>query len=46
MMLGLDADTACAHVRASRPMAGPEAGAQHELVAALDVHLRDIRDAR
>lgn len=32
---GVPADDALAHVRASRPMAGPEAGAQRELVAAL-----------
>jgi hypothetical protein len=27
-------------------MAGPEAGTQHELVAALENHLRDIHGAR
>lgn len=32
---GVPADDALAQVRASRPMAGPEAGAQRELVAAL-----------
>lgn len=32
--MGMDADEAGAHVAAHRPMAGPEAGAQHELIAA------------
>ncbi len=45
MLLGHDATSACALVRSSRPMAGPEAGAQHELIAALEGHLRDIRGA-
>ncbi len=43
MILGLDSLTACDHVRACRPMAGPEAGSQHELVAALEIHIRDAR---
>jgi len=46
MMLGHGAERACDLVRASRPMAGPEAGTQHELVAALENHLRDIHGAR
>lgn len=33
--LGMDADDALRHVAAHRPMAGPEAGAQRDLVAAL-----------
>jgi len=45
MLLGHDAESACALVRSSRPMAGPEAGAQHELIAALEGHLREIRGA-
>lgn len=32
---GLPVDDALAHVRTSRPMAGPEAGAQRDLIAAL-----------
>ena len=32
MLLGMDAESAVAHVRAHRPMAGPEAGAQNDLI--------------
>jgi protein-tyrosine phosphatase len=32
VLLGMDADAACSHVRAHRPMAGPEVGAQLALV--------------
>lgn len=35
MMLGMDADFATSHVRAHRPMAGPEAGSQREFISAL-----------
>lgn len=35
MELGMDAEAALRHVAAHRPMAGPEAGAQRDLVAAL-----------
>ena len=36
--LGLDEEAALAHVAAHRPMAGPEAGTQRELVAQLARH--------
>jgi protein-tyrosine phosphatase len=39
MMMGVSTDEALAHVAAHRPMAGPEVGAQRELVAALALHL-------
>jgi len=35
MMCGMETEEAIAHVRAHRPLAGPEAGAQYELVRAL-----------
>jgi protein-tyrosine phosphatase len=40
MMMGLSPDDALAHVAAHRPMAGPEVGAQRDLVNALAAHLR------
>ena len=36
--LGLEHDAALAHVAAHRPMAGPEAGGQRELIAAVAAH--------
>ena len=36
MVLGMDAETAVSHVRAHRPMAGPEAGAQNDLIRDLE----------
>jgi protein-tyrosine phosphatase len=44
MMLGMTAQKSIAHVRAHRPMAGPEAGAQHDLIWALSGVLPDQRD--
>lgn len=35
MMLGMDAESATSHVRAHRPMAGPEAGSQREFISVL-----------
>jgi protein-tyrosine phosphatase len=35
MMLGMEEDLATSHVRAHRPMAGPEAGSQREFISAL-----------
>lgn len=40
MMMGMSPDAALAHVAAHRPMAGPEVGAQRDLVNALAAHLR------
>lgn len=39
MVLGMDAQEAIDHVRAHRPMAGPEAGSQHDYVRMLADHL-------
>lgn len=39
MILGMDPDEAIDHVRAHRPMAGPEAGSQHDFVVELADHL-------
>jgi len=39
MMLGMDAETATSHVRAHRPMAGPEAGSQRDFISALAMWL-------
>jgi protein-tyrosine phosphatase len=36
MVLGMPAEEAVAHVRAHRPMAGPEAGAQNDLIRDLE----------
>ena len=36
MILGISAEEAVAHVRAHRPMAGPEAGAQNDLIRDLE----------
>ena len=40
MMLGMTQHDALAHVAAHRPMAGPEVGAQRDLVNALAAHLQ------
>lgn len=39
MMLGMDPEVAASHVRAHRPMAGPEAGPQREFISALAARL-------
>jgi protein-tyrosine phosphatase len=39
MMMGMEQQAALNHVAVHRPMAGPEVGAQRELVAALAAHL-------
>lgn len=39
MLLGLDRWEALDHVRAHRPMAGPEAGSQHAFIEELEEHL-------
>jgi protein-tyrosine phosphatase len=41
MVLGMTSDDALAHVRAHRPLAGPEAGTQRELIEHLAVALAD-----
>lgn len=41
MMLGMPMHDAMAHVRAHRPMAGPESGAQEEFIRQLDEYLRE-----
>ena len=41
MMLGMSMHEAMAHVRAHRPMAGPETGRQEEFIRQLDVYLRE-----
>jgi protein-tyrosine phosphatase len=40
MMLGMPMPEAIAHVRANRPMAGPETGHQEEFIHRLDEYLR------
>lgn len=39
MILGMTEDESVAHVRAHRPMAGPEAGPQHDLIRELSARL-------
>lgn len=41
MMLGMSMYEATAHVRAHRPMAGPETGRQEEFIRQLDEYLRE-----
>lgn len=41
MMLGMPMQEAMAHVRAHRPMAGPESGRQEEFIRQLDEYLRE-----
>jgi protein-tyrosine phosphatase len=41
MTLGMEMDDAIHHVRAHRPMAGPESGAQIEFIQQLDEYIRD-----
>lgn len=41
MMLGMSMHEAMAHVRAHRPMAGPETGRQEEFIRQLDEYLRE-----
>lgn len=41
MMLGMPMHEATAHVRANRPMAGPETGRQEEFIRQLDEYLRE-----
>ena len=41
MMLGMPMHEATAHVRAHRPMAGPETGRQEEFIRQLDEYLRE-----
>ena len=41
MMLGMPMHDATAHVRAHRPMAGPETGRQEEFIRQLDEYLRE-----
>ncbi|MEY2571761.1 MAG: hypothetical protein QOE63_2111 [Acidimicrobiaceae bacterium] len=46
LAMGADLDSALATVAASRPMAGPEAGVQAELLAALAATFRPRRETR
>jgi protein-tyrosine phosphatase len=41
MMLGMPMHEATAHVRAHRPMAGPESGGQEEFIRQLDEYIRE-----
>lgn len=41
MTLGMELDEAVQHVRAHRPMAGPETGTQMEFIQQLDEYIRD-----
>lgn len=41
MLLGMDMSEALSHVRAHRPMAGPETGSQTEFIMQLDEYLRE-----
>lgn len=41
MLLGMDMNEALTHVRAHRPMAGPETGSQTEFIMQLDEFLRE-----
>jgi hypothetical protein len=45
MTMGMPEQQALDHVRASRPMAGPEVGAQKTLIETLSVHLRETVQA-